>query len=256
VSGEQSGEVRGATAIDVDGHTLVLVPPPSGPAVLLTSGGRRLVLVADLHLGKAASFGALGRPIAGDLAERIARADLERLSTLVEQTGATELGVLGDLIHNRAARDPGVMSAVAAWRCGPTIAPLTLTLVRGNHDRHAGDPPEEWDMGVVAGPWEMIGASDGRSGGAERCAVVGLHEPALVPGALAIAGHIHPMVTLGGRERSACFAIRGGLVIVPAYGTFTGGVSIATLPMDIAPTRVLAVGPGRVIEVPRGLWSR
>jgi metallophosphoesterase superfamily enzyme len=152
------------------------------------------------------------------------------------------------------------MSAVAAWRSEPTIAPLTLTLVRGNHDRHAGEPPEEWGMGVVAGPWEMIGASDGTRGGTSagdvRCAVVGLHEPALVRGALAIAGHIHPMVTLGGRERSACFAIRGGLVIVPAYGTFTGGVSIATLPMDLAPTRVLAVGPGRVIEVPRGLWSR
>jgi hypothetical protein len=45
-------------------------------------------------------------------------------------------------------------------------------------------------------------------------------------------------------------------MIVPAFGSFTGGASIATLPPDIAPTRVLAVGPGRVIEAPRALWAR
>ena len=255
MSRESIHEVVGATSIDVDGHSLVLVPPPAGPAVLISDGSRRVVLVADLHLGKAASFGALGRPIAGDLAMRIARADLDRLSTLVRQTRATELGVLGDLIHNRAARDPGVMSEVASWRAEPLIAPLTFTLVRGNHDRHAGDPPSSWGMRVVSGPWGLLASTPG-PGGEPRPAVVGLHEPALVPGSLAIAGHVHPMVTLGGRERSACFAIRSGLMIVPAFGSFTGGASIATLPPDIAPTRVLAVGPGRVIEAPRALWAR
>ncbi|MFN7441046.1 MAG: hypothetical protein ACK5TV_12780, partial [Phycisphaerales bacterium] len=92
MSRESIHEVVGATSIDVDGHSLVLVPPPAGPAVLISDGSRRVVLVADLHLGKAASFGALGRPIAGALAMRLARAALDRRATHVRPTRAAERG--------------------------------------------------------------------------------------------------------------------------------------------------------------------
>ncbi|MFN8729343.1 MAG: hypothetical protein ACK5Z4_05700, partial [Planctomyces sp.] len=78
MSRESIPEVVGATSIAVVGPSLGLVPPPAGPAVLISDGSRRVVLVADLHLGKAASFGALGRPIAGDLAMGLARADRDR----------------------------------------------------------------------------------------------------------------------------------------------------------------------------------
>src|SRR5512140_483642 len=62
----------------------------------------RALFVADVHLGKAASFRAGGVPVPrGSTAS-----DLERLSVLVARTGAQRLAVLGDFLHAAAGRVP------------------------------------------------------------------------------------------------------------------------------------------------------
>jgi DNA ligase-associated metallophosphoesterase len=184
-----------------------------------------LLLVADAHLGKAQSFRRLGVPVpSGSTAEGLARLD-----TLVEATGARDIVFLGDLLHSAAAQAPVTMAALAAWRARHLA--LGLTLVRGNHDARAGDPPAALGFNVVdgplrLGPWALV------------------HEPVDVPGAYALAGHVHPGVVLAGRGRDRlrlpCFHFGARVGVLPAFGPFTGLHVMRCAPGD----RVYAVADG------------
>jgi metallophosphoesterase superfamily enzyme len=52
------------------------------------------------------------------------------------------------------------------------------------------------------------------------------HHPQSVPGAYALAGHLHPAVVLGGRAherlRLPCFHFGAAVGVLPAFGAFTG----------------------------------
>jgi uncharacterized protein len=177
---------------------------------------RSLLLVADAHIGKAVSFRRLGVPVP----EATTAAALDRLDALLAATGAGEVVFLGDLLHSARAHAAATMAAVAAWRA--RHAGLALTLVRGNHDAHAGDPPAALGVQVVDGPWR-------------RGPWALQHEPAAVPGAYALAGHVHPGVVLAGRAgdrlRLPCFHFGPDVGVLPAFGPFTG-------------LHILAGGPG------------
>ncbi|GCL62332.1 ligase-associated DNA damage response endonuclease PdeM [Pseudaquabacterium pictum] len=187
-----------------------------------------LLLVADAHLGKAVSFRRLGVPVP----EATTAAALDRLDALLVATGARGIVFLGDLLHSARAHAAGTMATVAAWRARHPA--LELTLVRGNHDAHAGDPPPALGVQVVdgplrLGPWALQ------------------HEPAAVPGAYALAGHVHPGVVLTGRGgdrlRLPCFHFGPAHGVLPAFGPFTG---LHILPAD-AGVRQYAVA-GEVVQ--------
>ena len=59
---------------------------------------RQTLFVADLHLGKAASFRASGIPVPGGTTA----GNLARLERALAATGAKRLVCLGDLLHARA----------------------------------------------------------------------------------------------------------------------------------------------------------
>ena len=103
----------------------------------------RTLFVADVHLGKAAAFRAGGVAIPRGATAN----DLARLDALIERTAASRLVVLGDFLHAAAGRVPALHAAFTRWRAAH--APLSITLVRGNHDLRAGDPPPAWDIEVV-----------------------------------------------------------------------------------------------------------
>ncbi len=201
------------------------------------------LMVADLHLGKAAAFRSAGVPVpAGTTA-----ADLSRLGMLLEATGARVLVILGDLLHAPTGRAKETMEAVAAWRAGGGRAGVEMLLVRGNHDRSAGDPPRQWRMAAVDGPLEYGPFTL-------------VHEPRPArKGEWLVAGHLHPAVALeradgrAGGMKAACFWARGGsaadgrggFLILPAFGVFTGMKTVRPRVGD----RVFAVGPERVVQV-------
>jgi DNA ligase-associated metallophosphoesterase len=170
------------------------------------------LFVADVHLGKAASLRAGGIPV-----PRGATAgDLGRLGALVRATEARRLVVLGDLLHARAGRVAALDAAITAWRA--QFAALEIVLVRGNHDEHAGDPPPGWRIDVRAAPHR-----DGP--------FLLQHEPAIPPTGHALAGHVHPGVTLRGKAgdavRLACFVVGPRRTILPAFGRLTGHGAVA-----------------------------
>lgn len=180
------------------------------------------LVVADVHFGKAASFRLHGVPVPRGTTGQT----LQQLTERVAFYGARQIFFLGDFLHSARGRAPATLRALLNWRhAHPDRA---LTLVRGNHDHRAGDPPSELGMTVVNEPLHL--------GPLALC-----HHPAATPGAYVLAGHWHPCVSLQGhardRLRLPCFWLGAEVGILPAFGSFTGMHPISPRPGD----RVYAV---------------
>lgn len=185
---------------------------PSGAALL---SAEQTLLIADAHFGKAVSFRKLGVPVPSGTTTQT----LGRLSAVLAETQARHVVFLGDFLHSRHSHAPATLAALGRWRA--EHADIRLTLVRGNHDDRAGDPPATLDIAVVDEPLAL--------GPFALC-----HHPRPVPGAYVLAGHWHPCVSVGGRAferlRLPCFwlgddsgALPGNAVgVLPAFGAFTG----------------------------------
>lgn len=212
-------------SIVVGGEALTLLPEK---AAWLAS--HRALLVADAHIGKAVSFRTLGVPVP----RGTTRENLAALSALVETWQARRVVFLGDFLHSKHSLAPATLAAVARWRAAH--ASLELTLVRGNHDLHAGDPPEAWGITAVNAPLRL--------GGLALC-----HHPRAVSGAYVLAGHLHPCIALSGRAndhlRLPCFHFGDHVGVLPAFGAFTGMHAVRVGEGD----RVFAVAQGEVVSV-------
>ena len=137
--------------ISYAGHTVWLLPEH---ALWWPEG--RVLFIADLHLGKAATYRALGQPVpSGTTAE-----NLRRLSELIAHYQPAQLVFLGDFLHARQARTASVLGQVAVWR--QSHVQLNCVLVRGNHDSRAGDPPAELNIRVVDEPY-LVGSGYGEA---------------------------------------------------------------------------------------------
>ena len=191
---------------------------------------RCTLLIADAHIGKAVSFRRLGVPVPqGTTSESLAR-----LTMLVAQLGAQRIVFLGDFLHSAHAQAADTQAAVARWR--DAHRDVHLTLVRGNHDDRAGDPPAALGIEVVdeplhLGPWALC------------------HHPQPVAEGYVLAGHLHPCVVLRGRARERlrlpCFLFGDRVGVLPAFGAFTGMHPIQPKPQD----RVYAVTPTGIVQV-------
>jgi DNA ligase-associated metallophosphoesterase len=194
-----------------------------------------LLLVADAHIGKAQAYRRLGQPVP----EATTAATLQRLDAALLRCGARHLVFLGDLLHAAAGRSAGVIEQVTAWR--ERHAALAVTLLEGNHDRHAGALPAAWRIERRIGAWVLDDSS-----------VTLDHEPTPAPGRAVLAGHVHPAAVVGGRAgqrlRLPCFHLGPEVGVLPAFGEFTGMHVLPRGPQD----RVFAVAEGEVWPLPPG----
>jgi DNA ligase-associated metallophosphoesterase len=193
---------EGDLTIEVKGETLSLLPER---AVFWHRD--KALLIADPHWGKAATFRAGGIPVpSGTTLEAIAR-----LETIIDRTRAEKIYFLGDLLHAKAGRSRGMFDALFAWR--QSRHDIEVVLVRGNHDRRAGDPPADLRFACVDAPWD-------------KQPFILAHHPAADMNGYVIAGHVHPGIRLYGRgglrERLPCFVFGRDYAILPAFGDFTG----------------------------------
>jgi DNA ligase-associated metallophosphoesterase len=189
------------------------------------------LIAADFHWGKGATFRAAGIPIpvggTGD--------DLARLDTALQRTCARRLVILGDLFHARAGRIASqTLAELRRWRARQPE--LEMMLVRGNHDRHAGDPPEDLRINCVNAP-------------AFVPPFVLRHEPSASPDGYTLAGHLHPGIVLAGRgllrERLPCFWLTPTTAVLPAFGGFTGLAPVRAEPDD----HVFVIADSEVVQV-------
>ncbi|YCH19958.1 ligase-associated DNA damage response endonuclease PdeM [Pseudomonas sp. D1-3] len=193
-------------AVEIAGETLWLLADKA-----LYWPARQALLIADAHFGKAATYRVLGQPVPQGTTAR----NLQRLDQLLQAYPCGQLIFLGDFLHARPARSGSTLAALQAWRS--RHANLQILLVRGNHDRRAGDPPDELAIEVVSEPWPM--------GPFALC-----HELMAHPDRHVLAGHLHPVFVLRGRGRDRlrmpCFSIEPAVTLLPAFGEFTGGMTI------------------------------
>src|SRR4051794_20371442 len=172
---------------------------------------RKTLFVADFHLGKAASFRKAGIPLpSGSTTENV-----QRLERAVAHTRAKSVVFLGDFLHSADGRAPRTFDKFASWR--QSREDVEVTLVRGNHDKKAGDPPQAWNVkcieaGETLGPFVLN------------------HEPGPSRGGYALSGHIHPAVRLSapGEKsiRLPCFWFGARYGVLPAFGAFTGNAEV------------------------------
>ena len=162
------------------------------------------LLVADLHLEKASWFARLGQ----FLPPYDSHATLTSLASAVEQTAATRLYCLGDSFHDRFGCDR--LPADARALLTGLTAKLDWVWIVGNHDPgfadHCGGRIEdEVEVGGIVLRYEAV-RDDPRP---------------------EISGHYHPKlrVSLRGRLVSRrCFVVSTTKVIMPAFGSLTGGL--------------------------------
>jgi DNA ligase-associated metallophosphoesterase len=242
-------------------HAVWMVPGAGPDAVLhlrhdgsvfspATADQPATLWVADVHLGKAHQYRALGVPVGERVRDGSDTDTLSRLCAALQATGAERLVVLGDLVHG-VHTGPAVEQLFDRLR---TAAPGLghTVLVCGNHDvRSAGLPLPEWQL-----------VPDGQ--GWRQGAWCGVHAPPVshnrthAPGeiVLHLAGHLHPCVRLKGPGRDAfrlpCFwhqtAVPGrpACLVLPAFGSFTGGHPIQPARADTA----WVLADGQVLVVP------
>lgn len=169
-----------------------------------------LLIVSDLHLEKGSSFaerGVLLPPF--DTA-----ATLARLNDVIARHDPRTVVALGDSFHDRKAytrlsrEDSDAISALQSGR--------DWIWISGNHD-----PDLPRDIGGVVAEEIAIGP------------IVFRHEPTGAIGE--IAGHLHPKARVSTRGRSLerrCFASDGERAVMPAFGSYAGGLSIRDAAFD------------------------
>lgn len=190
-----------APMLDFAGHQFV---PLAGRALFWPRHGA--LIVADLHLEKASWYAARGQP----LPPYDSHDTLDRLARLAAETGARAIWCLGDSFHDRAAADR-IAPAVAERLVRQTGA-VQLTWIAGNHDGLAGGA---WG-GAVADEMEVDG-------------VIFRHQCEAGETRPEVSGHFHPKLRLQLRGRPVsrpCFAGDARRLILPAFGSLTGGLDV------------------------------
>jgi uncharacterized protein len=169
------------------------------------------LLVADLHLEKASNMARRGV----QLPPYDTRASLAQLQAVLLATAPRQLIFLGDSFHDNDARERIGEADVVTLRDMTTR--FDTIWITGNHDSR---PPT--DIGGRVVDEVMLGAIALR------------HEPKkLADDEFEIAGHLHPGagVSQRGRHiRCKCFIGNGMRIIMPAFGSFTGGLSVSAAP--------------------------
>ena len=165
---------------------------------------QRLLVVSDLHLEKGSSFDARGVLLPPYDTE----ATLSRLASVIARHDPKVVIALGDSFHDRDAHqrlsgpDREALSAMQMRR--------DWIWISGNHD-----PALPSDLGGIIASEVAIGPIAFR------------HEPTGAFGE--IAGHLHPKARVATRARwleRRCFASDGERAVMPAFGAYTGGLSI------------------------------
>lgn len=215
-----------------------------GPLQLLGDRGvfcpaQRSLFVADLHLGKDATFQSYGIavPLGGT------QATLERLARMIRAKQPRQVIILGDLFHARSSLTEQVRTWFADWLEG--FSAVDFLLVRGNHDAHLGPLPMSWRLEVVDPPWPN-----------HDRVLVHVPRPAAADERLVLAGHLHPAVRLSDEleisGKFPCFHFAAGCLTLPAIGEFTGTALVRRQVDD----RVWAVIEDQVVPIPEAKTRR
>lgn len=166
----------------------------------------RALIVADLHLENGSHFARRGQM----LPPYDTRETLTRLAAAIDRTGASAVIALGDSLHDPDAADRmttedretlAILQDACEW-----------IWITGNHDAEIAE--------VLGGHVFQEITLEG---------ITLRHEPSAGRVTHEIAGHLHPAARLslyGYTIRRPCFVGNGRRLVMPAFGTYAGGLNI------------------------------
>jgi DNA ligase-associated metallophosphoesterase len=201
------------------------------PAGTLWWPARRLLAVADLHLGKS---GRLARRGGALLPPYETAETLSRLGAEIAATDPACVLALGDSF------DDGACLAEAAPETRAALARLAAgrdwVWIAGNHDPLPPDLPGTAAEAATIGPLTFRHIADPVAGSE-------------------VSGHYHPKARVGGQSRP-CFLADARRIILPAFGAYTGGLDCRDPALaDLMGEAALAILTGRTAlpcPMPRG----
>ncbi|MGO8955191.1 MAG: ligase-associated DNA damage response endonuclease PdeM [Rhodomicrobium sp.] len=208
---ETGGTIAGTPAQSPAGGWLAIEVQFAGLTVTLDRSGAAYIgalgtlIVADLHLEKGSGAAARGRLLPG----LDTRDTLQRLQRAIELYRPKRVICLGDSFHDRAAGER--MTPAGRDELSSLCASVREWIwLSGNHDP------------------ELPAFCGGESCAALEIGGVTLrHEPAAGGAGAQIAGHLHPKVSVpagGYRFSGPCFCLSERLIVMPAFGAYTGGL--------------------------------
>lgn len=233
--------LRRATTPDMDGYPFTLA---GAALVALPSGAlhwpaRDLLCVSDLHFGKSERRARRGE---APLPPYETRDTLTRLEADLHRTGAATVICLGDSFDDTDAA-LALPEAERLW-IATLQAGRRWIWIEGNHDPGPVDMGGDHrsDLGLPPLTFRHIARPD--------------HAGEVESGE--ISGHYHPKARLRMRGRSLsrpAFLIDGARVILPAYGTYTGGLRSEDAPlcglMQASAVAVLTGRTAHAVPMPR-----
>jgi DNA ligase-associated metallophosphoesterase len=164
----------------------------------------KLLVVADLHFEKGSSFARRGMLVPPyDTA-----ATLARLGVLISRYAPRTVIALGDSFHDGGG--PGRLAQEDRVTLAQLQRGRDWIWIAGNHD-----PDPSTEIAGIFAQYISLGPLTFR------------HEPTGAIGELA--GPLHPSARINWRGRSVvrrCFATDGERAVMPAFGAYTGGLSI------------------------------
>lgn len=186
--------------VRIAGHYFIALPERA-----LYWPEQKMVMIADLHIGKADIFRASGIAVP----QSVQAHDLSRLGALLCRLRPRTLVILGDFLHGAALGKESREEWQALRRSHPATR---FVLTRGNHDRNLQEATlllDEISASLLNGNVLLSHVPSQRSGS---------H-------GLNIHGHIHPIYRARGWNRGLpAMVLNGSHLVLPAFSAFTGGV--------------------------------
>ncbi len=188
------------------------------------------LLAADLHLGKSERMARRGGPL---LPPFETEATLARLLADLAKSGARRLFLLGDSFDDDLAsvtlreQERGAGKGTAQHLLGRLCSEAEAFWITGNHD-----PAPVGLSGQVSG----------------EVALSGLALRHIAGEGPDISGHYHPKFRVFGQRRAA-FLIGAQHLILPAYGTYTGGLDHDQPPLNTLVPSGVAIVTGQAARM-------
>ena len=216
-----------AHAFDFCGERLHALPDGT-----LAWRAQDLLVVSDLHLGKSERMARRGGAF---LPPYDTLDTLARLDRAVQALDPAVVVCLGDSFDDDAAADG--LTTTERLVLGKAMARRRWVWVEGNHDPSAGGFEGERCAELTVGPLTFRHIA--------------------VPGAVGeVSGHYHPKATVsarGARMSRPCFLLDGARIVMPAFGTYTGGLASHAPVLDAlmgADALAVLTGGARAVAMP------
>jgi DNA ligase-associated metallophosphoesterase len=165
---------------------------------------QEMLILSDLHLGKAAHFRKNGIALPSE----VALGDLQRLEHLITHFNAKKVVVVGDLIHASSNSE-----VVNFKKITSDFNDTKFILIKGNHDRISEKEVQNLGIDQVFTTFRIN-------------EIAFSHQPIEDSNYFQITGHIHPGVRIRMLSkqylRLPCFSVSEQLIILPAFSSFTG----------------------------------